>query len=99
MERKETFTAVVMNSCKDNRQPKLFPWSVYASPADSHTEYGAIINCGEIHTILKSDIIDLAYTLPPEVVTKIDGALAWGIGLVSVEAAEAEMMRRQQGKA
>ena len=99
VERRDTFTAVVMNSCKDNKTPALFPWSVYASPADTQTEYGAIINCSEIHTIPKGDVLDLAYTLPSEIITKIDRALAWGIGIVSIEAAEAEARRRQQGKA
>ena len=92
---RDTFTAVIMNSCKDNKEPRLPPWSVYVSPGDSQTEFGAVVNCSEIHTIPKDDIIDQAYTLPANILERIDRALAFGIGLSTIEQIE-ERMRKQR---
>ncbi len=82
---RDTFTAVAMNTCKDNNPPPQFPWSIYVPPTVCKTEFGAIVNCSEIHTILKEEVIEYAYTLPDEIIKKVDRGLMYAIGLATLE--------------
>lgn len=79
------FTGVLLTTCKNNDKPRLYPWSVYLSPAESRTEFGVLIDCSQIHTIPKVDTIEYRYALNPSTLEKVDQALQFGIGVVNVE--------------
>ena len=93
VEKRRRFVGILTTSCKDNSQPKEFPWTVYISPAESHAEFGVIANCGEIHTFLTKDVVDgPKYTLSPDTMQKIDKALQFGVGWLNIE----ELKKQQQ---
>jgi hypothetical protein len=52
---------------------------------ESRTEFGVIIECSQIYTVPKADVIEHAYSLSAETMTKVDQALQFGIGIVNVE--------------
>lgn len=74
-----------MTTCKNNDKPRVYPWSVYVSPSESHTEFGIITECSQIYTVPKVDVIEYAYNLSPDTMRKVDQALQFGIGVVNVD--------------
>jgi hypothetical protein len=86
VEKRRRFVGILTTSCKDNSQPKLFPWTVYISPDESKSHFGVIANCGEIHTFLTSEVVDgPKYYICEETMKKIDDALQFGVGWSNVE--------------
>jgi len=80
-----TFTAVLLTTCKDNNPPRIYAWNVYVSPAESRTQFGCVIDCGQIHTIPKADIKSYAYFLESATMEKVNTALQFGTGILRVE--------------
>ena len=79
------FVGVILTTCKNNSTPRLFPWTVYVAPAESRTDFGAIIECSQIYTVPKADVVKYAYNLSADTMRKVDQALQFGIGVVNVE--------------
>lgn len=79
------FVGVLLTTCKNNDKPRTYAWSVYLSPSDSQTDLGVLIECSQIYTVPKSDVIKYAYAIPPDTMTKVDHALQFGIGVVNVD--------------
>jgi len=79
------FVGVLLTTCKTSNSPRLFPWTVYVPPAESRTEFGVIIECSQIYTVPKPDVIQYAYNLSVDTMAKVDQALQFGIGVVNVE--------------
>jgi hypothetical protein len=81
------FTGVLLTTCKDNNEPRLFKWNVYVSPNESGTKFGAIINCSKIYTFTFADIMerDTAYRLLSETMDKVDERIMFGVGLLKLE--------------
>lgn len=85
LQNRHSFVGVLLTTCKDSNKPRLFPWTVYISPAESKTEFGTLINCGEIHTFPKEDVIEFAYALEADSMIKVNEALQFGIGTLDIE--------------
>lgn len=79
------FVGVLLTTCKNKDKPRMYQWSVYLSPAESHTELGVLIDCSQIYTIPTADVLDSSYGLDAGTMAKVDQALQFGIGVVSVE--------------
>ncbi len=85
LKNRRTFVGILLTTCKSNEPPRIRPWNVYVSPAESHTEFGVIVDCGQVYTFRMADVIDYAYTLEAGTMEKVDRALAYGVGFVRVE--------------
>jgi mRNA-degrading endonuclease toxin of MazEF toxin-antitoxin module len=79
------FVGALLTTCKDNSKPRTFQWSVYISPSESRTEFGVLVDCSQLYTIPKADVIKFEYSLDPETMEKVDQALQFGIGVLRVE--------------
>lgn len=79
------FVGVLLTTCKNNDKPRMYQWKVYVSPTESLTEFGVLIDCSQIYTIPTADVIDSAYGLEVGTMEKVNQALQFGIGVVSVE--------------
>lgn len=82
---RRSFVGVLLTTCKTNEAPRVPPWTMYVSPAESHTEYGVIVDCGQVYTIPMADVVDTAYALCTETMQKVDRALMFGVGILKVE--------------
>ena len=82
---RRSFVGALLTTCKTNDAPRVPPWKVYVSPAESQTEYGAVVDCGQVYTIPMADVLDTAYGLSTETMQKVDRALMYGVGILKVE--------------
>lgn len=72
-------------TCKNNDKPRTYPWNVYVSPAESHTDYGVLIDLSQLYTIAKSEVLEYVYALDPSTMDKVNQALQFGTGVLNVE--------------
>ena len=79
------FVGVVLTTCKNTDKPRLYPWSVYVSPSESRAQFGVLIECSQVYTIPKADVIEHAYNISADTMAKVNQALQFGVGIVNVE--------------
>lgn len=58
-----------------------YPWEVDLPRGSGGLETGSVAKCGEIYTLLKSHLTELAGALRSEHMTEVDRALAVALGL------------------
>lgn len=80
-----TMVGVIITTLKDPTPPKLYPSDVLLTAQESKTQYGAKVICNQIHTIHKSQIMDLKYKLSAPTMREIDKRLLLGIGMIKIE--------------
>ena len=85
VQNRDRFVGVLLTTCKDTSEPRTYPWSVFISPTESKTKYGVLIDCSQIHTIPRNDILGVEYELDRATMGKVDTALQFGIGTLNIE--------------
>ena len=63
------------------RAEGAYPWEVDLPRGSGGLEVGSVVKCGEIYTLLKSHLTQLAGTLRAEHMERVDRALAIALGL------------------
>jgi mRNA-degrading endonuclease toxin of MazEF toxin-antitoxin module len=77
-------TVVVMNMTTQGLDSVgNYPTDVFVGPAESGTKRGAKIKADQPHTISKESLIEHKYTLGSETLRKVDGAIAFSMGLAA----------------
>ena len=84
-----TMVCVMITTFKSADRGRLYPTDVVLSPEESGTRYGAKVICNQIHTVVKSIIIDFKYRLSPATMREIDERLLLGVGIIKIEDLEA----------
>jgi len=85
LQNRHSFVGVLLTTCKTNDPPRIPAWKVYVSPVESSTEFGAIVDCGQVYTFPMIDVFEYQYTLQPDTIGKVNEAIAYGVGLIKVE--------------
>jgi len=94
LQNRTSFVGVLLPTCKTNEPPRVPPWKVYVSPAESRTEFGVLVDCGQMYTFPMGDVIDTAYTATSDTMEKVNQGLLFGVGILKVE----DLKRKQDKK-